>query len=235
MAIFGAEVQQKFDEIEATAIKDRAEVDQLKARIELLEKKPPAATADDELKAKCQAIEVAMQALKEEQQSTGRASPSPSQSLAYECRTVARIGNCGWDVPSEDLVARAAGIPDNQYHSLHSSRPKHLKGSSCDLVFRNAEQLQTGKAAMQAMAHVFDGCSNPAWLDARNIAKIMHRMHDVLQDIENIKPERVKLTKFMNGEQIKRNGTLIGHTAHSRWVWTSSAFNLYSLKETPSP
>ena len=81
-----------------------------------------------------------MEEVKEENQASSSVD-APTVSLPYEQRTIARLGNLGWDETSETLTERArrvlaeAAVPAHHFSGLCPIVNRAGKGSLVELVF----------------------------------------------------------------------------------------------------
>ena len=59
----------------------------------------------------------------------------------------------------------------------------------------------------------------PVWLDFKKDnkpARLVHRVHDVLQSYENKKQDKLVLEKDVPGKKVKRGGVVIGASLYGR-------------------
>ena len=90
-----------------------------------------------------------------DRQASGRG-PSIPGVTPREVRTLARMGNLGWDLIASEAEGRAkdilekAGICSEQYKSLHAV---HTKGSMVEIDFHTSLELRRAHYAVQALAH----------------------------------------------------------------------------------
>jgi hypothetical protein len=162
-------------------------------------------------------------------------------STPYEMRTVARIGNLGWDTDEKILMERAlellgkANITQDMYTGLSASIGRSGTGSAAELCFYQSQKLQTARMAIKALRCEFSA-GRVAWLDAKKEraemkpARVVHRLADFLQDIENTREEKFEVEKVMNGKFVKINGQRVGFTLRGEWQWTAWACSRYSVE-----
>ena len=62
-------------------------------------------------------------------------------------------------------------------------------------------------------------------------ARIVHRMYDVLSDIESRKADHISLEKGLNGKFIKCDKGRIGYSVSGRWQWHKLAIERYTEEE----
>jgi len=81
----------------------------------------------------------------------------PQVAVPHELRTIAVIGNLGWDTSGTDLMQRAkevlsdAGIAPDSVSNLCAVTYKGDKGSSAQLCFKQPSQLQHANLAVRAL------------------------------------------------------------------------------------
>ena len=171
-----------------------------------------------------------MEEVKEENQASSSVDV-PTVSLPYEQRTIARIGNLGWDQTSETLTERArrvlveAAVPADHFSGLCPIVNRAGKGSLVELVFSSAVFLQHARLSVRARQLKIDG-DRIVWLDARKEreelkpARIVHRICECLEDFEQACDNPLPVQKFMNGKFVKVGGTRAGYVFKSSWHWT---------------
>jgi hypothetical protein len=182
--------------VEIAAERQKIEMQQLKEDMET--KLAIAQRCATEVVATSQRVE---QEIKDVKQQIGSGSGSGSgtssarpASVPYEMRQCAIIGSLGWDTEAETLLKRAmeviqaAGIAENEYHSMQPVVARSGKGSACECWFNSPLQLQQAKSRVRAAAKKYDD-RRDVWLDARKTreemqpARMVHRIHEVLQDL----------------------------------------------------
>ena len=172
--------------------------------------------------------------------SSTHAKPQHQQVVTpYELRTIAVIGNLGWDSPSSELMDRAkkvladAGVSGETYSNLCAITFKGDKGSSVQLCFQNPSLLQHASLAVRALRQSFSE-GRFVYLDVRKEqaerrpARVVSRMADFMADVEAGMEPPLAIEKVMNGKFVKVGGKRIGFTFKGEWKWTDYAISRYS-------
>ena len=172
--------------------------------------------------------------------SSTHAKPQHQQVVTpYELRTIAVIGNLGWDSPSSELMDRAkkvladAGVSGETYSNLCAITFKGDKGSSVQLCFQNPSLLQHASLAVRALRQSFSE-ERFVYLDVRKEqaerrpARVVSRMADFMADVEAGMEPPLAIEKVMNGKFVKVGGKRIGFTFKGEWKWTDYAITRYS-------
>lgn len=167
------------------------------------------------------------------------ASAPEAQSIPYELRTVARIGNLGFETPSIEIETRAksilseAGITPDMYLGLSDVRQK---GSLAELAFHDPNNLQKARLAIHAMSKSFvDG--KFVWLDVKKTSqelkptRIMHRITEYLEEVEKANGRNAVITKFPGDRKIKVDDNKEGSSYGGEWHWTHFVRQRYSIEE----
>lgn len=169
-------------------------------------------------------------------------STNHAASTPYELRTIAIMGNLGWDTPKALLLERAqavlqeAGVDPAAYTNLVPTTGKDGTGSMAQLCFSRPDLLQSSRLAVLALGKSFstDGQVRSVWLEAKKEraelrpSRIVHRMEDILTDIEQGRPDTVEIEKVMNGKYIKVGGRRAGYIYKGEWKWTAWATERYN-------
>ena len=134
----------------------------------------------------------------------------------YENRTLARIGNLGWDSTPELLKERFAEIM-----TLVNILPAeydipvapHRGGSHVDVQFASSEILQRGKLRAMNLNKSYMGPEGIrpryVWIDARKTrdemrpARLTHRAHKFLETIIGTKFQGTAVEKDIMGKRVK--------------------------------
>lgn len=148
-----------------------------------------------------------------------RAAPS-------EERTLARLGNLGWDDLSDTLklraeqVLREANIPDAEWDDLTPCTGRQGTGSACELHFTSSNALLRAKNKIRCLGKRFV-VDKSVWLDVKKRSKAelkpsrcIHRRLEVIQEVEpqhGRDPAAYK--KFMASKTIKKGEILIAFVA----------------------
>ena len=166
----------------------------------------------------------------------------PIVAVPYELRTVAVIGNLGWDTPKALLLERAgavltqAGIDPSDHTSPSAVTGKDLKGSRVELRFHTPERLQSARLAVRALGKTFTEGERKyyVWLDAKKEKnetkprRIVHRMAECLEDVEAGRDDKLDVTKVLNTKFIKVGPHRVGYVFKSEWKFTRWGIDRYS-------
>ena len=156
----------------------------------------------------------------------------------HEQRTAAVIGNLGWDTDSKTLVERArqvlqdAAVDSSKFVGPVAITGRNGKGSMAELCFTQPQDPQAAKLAVATLGKSFSG-ERVVWLDTkrerseRRPARIVHRMEEILTDVEAAMPEPMAVEKFLNGKYVKTGGKRAGYTLKGEWIWTQHAMTRY--------
>ena len=101
------------------------------------------------------------------------------------------------------------------------------------MFFKEPGTLARAKWSIKALKKVVHG-DKPVWLDAKRDgrpAKLVHRVHEVLQSYENGKPDRAELEKDLPGKKVLRNRQVIGASIYGRWRWEGEGLSRYTDDE----
>ena len=157
-------------------------------------------------------------------------------SIPYDQRTIARIGNLGWDTEADLIIARAkdvlqkAGVDDGQFRGLSAPR---RKGSMAELVFMSAASLQAARVLVQSLQMSFPEGHGMVWLDARlersetRPARLVHRAAEMMEDVEAKREDRLPIAKKTGGKYIELGGRKAGFSHNGKWVFTELAKQRY--------
>ena len=158
-------------------------------------------------------------------------------STPKELRVIARIGNLGWDNDGTTVEQRARTVlteSAESWKNLAAVNPK--KGSSVDLMFMSADQLQESRLAVRALKKTYSN-DRKVWLDVKNTdaenrpARLMHRAHDCLTDIESSRSDKKVIKKDPSGKFLSIDDKRIGFSLRGRWRWTQHASARYTAEE----
>ena len=162
--------------------------------------------------------------------------PTGAVCTPYELRTVARIGNSGWNTDPSIIRERAAavfgeaGVEMNTWSGLCSTSAK--PGSSAELVFRDPSALQMARLQVKSLQKVVEG-DHVVWLDAKKDrsemrpARLTHRAYEALQDLGAEKIGDKPFVKSIKGKFISLSGRRIGYCLHGEWRWTPEAIESF--------
>ena len=163
----------------------------------------------------------------------------PQVAVPHELRTIAVIGNLGWDTSGTDLMQRAkevlsdAGIAPDSFSNLCAVTYKGDKGSSAQLCFKQPSQLQHANLAVRALNRSYTQ-GRYAYLDVKKEraelrpGQIVKRLAEFLVDAEAAMDTPLKIEAFANGKFVKVGGTRVGFTFRGEWKWTQYAIARYS-------
>lgn len=117
------------------------------------------------------------------------ATPVPS-TVPYEQRRLAIMGALGWDESRETVVQRCKEIltaADVAIPTLAPMVNRQEKGSSVELYYSSAHELQRARVSVRALARRYEGARGPVWLDAKKerwelkAARAIHRAADMAE------------------------------------------------------
>ena len=180
------------------------------------------------------------------------AGPSASQSAAaadpqvpHETRTLACIGNLGWDTPRADLLERAkevlntTGVDPASFTAVSPMTGRSGKGSAAEVAFRNHSDLQTARLQIRVLHKQYqDG--RQVWLDVKRDQaqnrrnRAVHRLADVLEDIEQLRPDAKPMTKMLGPRVVKVDGHRAAYFVDEQVRWTPWALARYSTQDMDS-
>ena len=242
MNVHGGEVEERFREVEQNV-----------RTVQMI-----ADTAHDmivELKAKYEVVATGLQELHDRAPVSLAGTPPPpglelpepkQQRMApprpLEERTIARIGNLGWDTAGRVLIARAkqvlldAGVDECSWHNMSAVRDP---GSVVQLAFRTRHELDRAQFLIKDASIRTQGHGKYVWLDLAKSreemlpARTVHRLHDVLQNqIEPQLQTPIELKKVLNGKQIKtKDDVLVAWTIKGEIQWSVFAKGRYDATQ----
>ena len=168
--------------------------------------------------------------------SSTRLAPAGAICTPYELRTVARIGNLGWNTEPGVIRDRAAailtdaGVPADSWSGLCSTSAK--PGSSAELVFRDPSALQAARLKVKSLQRMIEG-DRVVWLDAKRDrsemrpARLTHRAFEALQDLGAERIGDKPFVKNIKGKFITLSGRRIGFSLRGDWKWTPEAVEFF--------
>lgn len=195
--------------------------------IEALKKNPAppdaqTSEASQVLEKRVQDIEARM---KRDQQMPGAGSssdPPPSRPTAQD-RTLARVGNLGWDSDGPELAKRfkellaKTGIPEDSCVWAAPIVGRSGKGSAMQVQFADATTVDRLRAACRA-ARVTYGGDRFVWCDVQRTpeelrpAKLVHRVAEVLADFEKGKQDGgLQVEKHMYTKTVTLGGDRVAY------------------------
>ena len=160
--------------------------------------------------------------------------------VPYDERTIARMGNLGWNDPPEVILQRArevlgeTGFSFENYDNLTAVSRK--AGSCAELKFPSAAKLKEARLAVQALNKSYVS-EKWVWLDAKKEfhelrpARLVHRIYDVLVELESTREDKLKVEKVLNGKFVKLGDRRAGYTLHGQWKWTGVATQRYCQED----
>jgi hypothetical protein len=252
LATFGEHVEQRVGVVEAKVEATNKEVAELRKHIKDLQERLNKDDSEDWAERIRKVEERATKAVAEVQKSSGRVQQShaassagksePPQSTPYEQRTVARIGSLGWDTEKKILHERAqkvlidAGVDPQAYTALVLVCGRSGKGSAAELVFRTPAGLQAARLQVRSLNREFD-VGKPCWLDAKKEraelrpARIIHRIAQVLQELENGRDDKGEVKKDTIGKIVSVGGHRACFTLHGSLKWSAWSVARYPQSE----
>jgi hypothetical protein len=101
------------------------------------------------------------------------------------------------------------------------------------------------KLAVKSLSKTYTenaGRARIVWLDAKKEraegtrpelrpARLVHRVHETLVDLESSRPSPLEVEKILNGKLVKVGGSRVGFSLHSTWKWTAYAIARYSSED----
>lgn len=241
---FGTEVDNRIAPLEAKASHQDVEILQLKARLALLETavESSATVANtvamdskiDEIEKTVKDLSASAPFVAHHPPTVNVAARDPATNdTPYELRKYARIGNLGWDEAGNVLAKRArevlgeANVPAETFDCVCGVRKE---GSVVSLTFRGPEELRAARARIRELQKTLPGHKAPVWLDVEKTtaelrpARVIHRLAEVLKELDDASAEPKGITKIMNGKQIKDGEMhLLAWTFRSQVNWSTLA------------
>ena len=99
-------------------------------------------------------IKTELASVKAEQAKLKESAPHTTMAIPFEQRTIARIGNLGWNTPDSEILERArivlteAGVGPSEYCGLTAPR---RSGSIAELCFNDPSKLQRAKLMVSSI------------------------------------------------------------------------------------
>ena len=142
----------------------------------------------------------------------------------------------GYVTDSAEVEKRARQLLDES--GIDRASYKYLSaitrlGSQAELWFLDSDVMNQARLAIRALRK---SCvkDREAWLDVKKShaelkpARLVDRIHDVLSEYEQTKPEPKRVVKNMAGTNVEVDGCRAGASRHGRWIWYKEAGKLYS-------
>ena len=168
--------------------------------------------------------------------------PATSSQTAGSCgpRTVARMGNLGFDTPGAEIVKRAkealiaANVPAETCGAVAAVRRD--QGSAAEIVFMSEQALKAASIAVRAQELTYVP-GKYVWVNVaqtreeRKPARIVHRMHDCLVDMEKLSGRGLAVVKNVPGKYVTVGNDKVGFSLRGEWKWTAYATSRYHGQE----
>lgn len=157
-------------------------------------------------------------------------------------RTVARLGNLGWDSEPHVLqtrgleLLRMAGVPPANHGPVAPVVASCGTGSMAEVVFVDSASLQAARVAVKARRHEFVA-GKAAWLDeARTRAETapvrhMHRLADAVAELEAERADATSVVRDGRSRSVTCAGRKVAYICDERVVWTSHGVQRYSADD----
>jgi hypothetical protein len=236
LKIFGEHLEERFQTIE----KHAATVDD---RLSKLENKE---TSSIDITHAPEIIDITqqLQAMKAKVEASASAAASTSAhhhgEVPYESRTLAIMGNLGFDTPADELEERCKTLLQelgfSQEHWSGIACTRRDGGSACEVVFASPILLQQARLKLKSKRKQFiDG--RTVWLDAKKTRselrpnRMTHRIHEMLEQFEAEQDEIKIVVKNLNTKDVKTGGALMGFCRANAWQWTKAARDRYTPEQ----
>ena len=241
--VAGTKLQQQSERIAALEQKTAAISDisskptELEDRMRALELRP-ASSSDPAVATQLADLKRQFEERPTQQQASTAA---PAQDVPYHLRTHAVMANLGFDSDSRTVEGRArevlsaAGFVEDQHFRQLSAMKE--KGSMVELFFDTPTDLTRAKVAIRMQKKKFGSNNNTVWCDAKKTrtelrpARIVHRIHECLSDLEKSKPSEVLILKDMPSKSVTRAGHLLGKIVWGKWRWMPEAHEAFSEEQ----
>ena len=251
--VVGTKLQQQNERIAALEQKTEAHEHDVKSkqaelehRLAAVEQRPPA-PPDSHMQAQIAELRTQMEKTRVQAPAAPASQPPvqrpPGIDLPWEMRTHAVLGNLRYDDSRETVQARAkevlteAGFTEGaDYKGLSATRQS---GSMVELFFSSPSHLLRAKVAIRLLQKQFRSAEKAVWCDAKKTraemrpARIVHRIHDCLSEVEKKKPSDARIEKDVAKKEVLRNDVTIGRMTWGKWRWTpegQESFNEDQLK-----
>lgn len=156
-----------------------------------------------------------------------------------EARTIARIGNMGWESSPSELEATALAVlaaarVDRMCHGPVAAVVNRAGVGSAD--FKSAADLQAARIAVRALRKE---CTpgRVALLDtARTRAetqpvRVLHRLADALEAVEEGRTDRQALVRDVPAKAVSMNGRRLAFVAAEKVTWTPHGLRRYAAED----
>ena len=164
-----------------------------------------------------------------------------STDLPYEQRTVARVGNVGWDTPAKTLVERAQGLVRDAQVPIESHGPivaavgRKATGSACEIVFKTPADVQDARVRVDHLHRAFgDDPEKCAWLDAKTtkeefaLGAKLRKLRETVSDLEDARPDKQRVAVRYGPRAIRVGDQLVCWIADAGLEWTDWAQTRYT-------
>jgi hypothetical protein len=168
--------------------------------------------------------------------------PFIASELPFASRTHGIIGGIGWDQTAQSLktiaeqVLDAAQVPRTSWHNLRPIVNRNGVGSTVELDFGVASDLQFARARIKALRQL--GATNHViYLDVKKSrremrpARLLKRALESLTDLESCRSDKIELQVNMGAKFIKGPLRWICFVARGQLHWTDYGNSRYSDQE----
>lgn len=235
---FGADVAKRFEAVEGRADNHESRIQALEQRLENSSKKFEERWKAHETKVQKEAEE------RKREEERLRVDAGHQRAPPPELRTMARMGNLGWDTPDTQLIERArtvlqtARVEESAYTELVPATGRAGTGSSVQIAFVSAERLQRARMAVRAAGVSFGG-GRRAWLDVQKTrdelrpARAVHRIAECLEEFEAEKPEeqRARIVKEMATKSVRAEAQRMCIFRSNGVAWTPAGRDRYTEEQ----
>ena len=134
------------------------------------------------------------------------------------------------------VALQDAGVSSEVWSGLAAVTSRAGAGNSCELIFADSTKLQEAKLLVRNLARVCCG-DRPVWLDAGKTrtelraARVIHRVHEVVAEIEAAKADPGVVVKHLNGKFVTVGQTKACYTLQGKVRWTPWAVTRYTSEE----
>lgn len=153
-------------------------------------------------------------------------------------RTVARLGNLGWDATASELEAAAvslltaARVDRTLYGPVAAVVGRAGGGSAVETNFRSSDDLQAARIAVRALRRELVP-GRVAWLDvARTRAetqhvRVLHRLAEALEAVEEGRDDRQPVVRDIPARAVAVGGRRLAFVTAERVSWTPHGTRRY--------
>ena len=153
--------------------------------------------------------------------------------MPLEQRTLARLGNLGWDTRSEELQRRGdellvlAGVTAAEVIEKAPIVSRRGTGSSMQILFATPASLQRAKLGVRRAARQFEP-GRTAWLDVQKSevelrpSRVLQTLLLYLTDLEADRPQPKVLEKRLPARTICEGDIVLCRVAGERVRWSAA-------------